>query len=152
MQGLKCRATRVEGGWIINGTKKWITNAMWAAYFTVACLDKDSGEIIVLVVERGEGVQTKPIQTSYSSSAAGTAYVTFDNVRVPDSNKLGAGQPGLNIVLSNFNHEVGLTDTQRHSLTDETYLRGVFSNQTRASELRASLDGFWSPTVSQSKE
>ncbi|KAJ7127060.1 acyl-CoA dehydrogenase/oxidase [Mycena epipterygia] len=82
VQGLKCRATRVEGGWVVNGTKKWITNAMWAAYFTVACVDKDSGEIVVLVVERGEGVQTKPIQTSYSSSAAGTAYVTFDNVFV----------------------------------------------------------------------
>ncbi|KAJ6505940.1 acyl-CoA dehydrogenase/oxidase [Mycena vulgaris] len=102
--GLRCRATQIEGGWIVNGTKKWITNAMWAHYFTVACR-AENGEIIILVVERGEGVQTTPIKTSYSSSAAGTAYVTLDNVFVPHSHQLGAGHPGLNIILQNFNHE-----------------------------------------------
>ncbi|KAJ7637699.1 acyl-CoA dehydrogenase/oxidase, partial [Mycena polygramma] len=104
VQGLRCRATRTEDGWIVNGTKKWITNGMWAHYFTVACKG-DNGEIVVLIVERGEGVQTKPIKTSYSSSAAGTAFITFDNVRVPLENQLGPGQPGLNIILANFNHE-----------------------------------------------
>ncbi|KAJ7773195.1 acyl-CoA dehydrogenase/oxidase [Mycena metata] len=104
VQGLRCRATRTADEWIVNGSKKWITNAMWAHYFTVACKG-DNGEIVILVVERGEGVETKPIRTSYSSSAAGTAYVTFDNVRVPLGNQLGAGQPGLNIILQNFNHE-----------------------------------------------
>ncbi|KAJ7903587.1 acyl-CoA dehydrogenase/oxidase [Mycena olivaceomarginata] len=104
VQGLRCRATRTQDGWIVNGTKKWITNAMWAHYFTVAC-KAENGEIVVLVVERGEGVQTRPIKTAYSSSSAGTAFVTFDNVRVPLTNQLGAGQPGLNIILANFNHE-----------------------------------------------
>ncbi|KAJ7284912.1 acyl-CoA dehydrogenase/oxidase [Mycena rebaudengoi] len=100
VQGIKCRATQVQDGWVVSGSKKWITNAMWAHYFTVAC-KTDNGEIIVLLVERGERVQTRPIKTSYSLSA-GTAYVTFDNVRVPHGNRLGAGQPGLNIILSNF--------------------------------------------------
>ncbi|KAF8206502.1 acyl-CoA dehydrogenase/oxidase, partial [Mycena galopus ATCC 62051] len=104
VQGLRCKATRAEDGWIVNGTKKWITNAMWAHYFTVAC-KAESGEIVVLVVERGEGVVTKQIKTAYSSTSAGTAFVTFDNVRVPLENQLGAGHPGLNIILANFNHE-----------------------------------------------
>ncbi|KAJ7170604.1 acyl-CoA dehydrogenase/oxidase [Mycena crocata] len=80
VQGIKCRATPTEGGWIVNGAKKWITNGMWAHYFTVAC-KAPNGEIVVLVVERGEGVQTKPIKTAYSSTSAGTAYITFDNVK-----------------------------------------------------------------------
>ncbi|KAF7374939.1 Acyl-CoA dehydrogenase [Mycena sanguinolenta] len=104
VQGLRCKATRTKEGWIVNGTKKWITNAMWAHYFVVAC-KAESGEIVILVVERGEGVQTKPIRTAYSSSSAGTAFVTFDSVRVPPENQLGAGHPGLNIILANFNHE-----------------------------------------------
>ncbi|KAJ7650365.1 acyl-CoA dehydrogenase/oxidase [Roridomyces roridus] len=104
VQGIKTRATRTPEGWIVNGAKKWITNAMFAHYFTVAC-KQDNGEIIVLVVERGEGVETRPIQTAYSSSSAGTAYVTFDNVKVPHGNRLGAGHPGLHIILANFNHE-----------------------------------------------
>ncbi|KAJ7104222.1 acyl-CoA dehydrogenase/oxidase [Mycena belliarum] len=104
VQGLRCRAMKVKGGWVVNGTKKWITNSMWAHYFTTAC-KADNGEIVVLVIERGEGVQTRPIKTAYASGAAGTGYIMFDNVWVPDGNRLGAGHPGLNIILQNFNHE-----------------------------------------------
>lgn len=59
---------------------------------------------MALVVPRGPGVGTKLIHTSYST-AAGTAYVTFDNVRVPYENTLGKEGHGLQVILSNFNHE-----------------------------------------------
>lgn len=36
---------------------------------------------------------------------AGTAYVTFDNVRVPLSYTLGEEGKGMSVILSNFNHE-----------------------------------------------
>jgi alkylation response protein AidB-like acyl-CoA dehydrogenase len=58
----------------------------------------------MILIPRGEGVSTKPIKTSYSSTA-GTAYVTFDNVRVPVEYILGEVNQGLKVVLSNFNHE-----------------------------------------------
>lgn len=58
----------------------------------------------VLLIPRGEGVETKPIKTSYSA-AAGTAYVTFDNVKVPVENLLGEENKGIHVILSNFNHE-----------------------------------------------
>lgn len=58
----------------------------------------------MLLVERGEGVETKAIKTSYSSTA-GTAYITFDKVKVPVENVLGEEDKGLFVVLSNFNHE-----------------------------------------------
>jgi len=58
----------------------------------------------VILIERGEGVSTKPIKTSYSASA-GTAYVIFDKVRVPVANTLGEVGKGLSVILSNFNHE-----------------------------------------------
>ncbi|KAJ8589024.1 acyl-CoA dehydrogenase NM domain-like protein [Rhizopogon salebrosus TDB-379] len=102
--GLQTRATKSEDGkhWIINGTKKWITNGTFADYFTVACRT-DTGFTVILV-ERSEGVETKPIKTSYSSSA-GTAYITFDNVKVPVENTLGPEGGGIFVILSNFNHE-----------------------------------------------
>ena len=53
---------------------------------------------------RCEGVETKPIKTSYSASA-GTAYITFTDVRVPVSNTLGEEGAGIYVMLSNFNHE-----------------------------------------------
>ncbi len=70
--------------------------------FTVGCKTEDG--FTVILVERGEGVSTKPIKTSYSSSA-GTAYITFDNVQVPVENTLGEEGGGIFVMLSNFNHE-----------------------------------------------
>jgi len=88
--------------WIVNGTKKWITNAHFCDYFTVGC--RTDGGFTVLLIERSEGVKTKPIKTAYSS-VSGTAYVTFDNVKVPVGNTLGEVDGGLIVMLSNFNHE-----------------------------------------------
>ena len=49
-------------------------------------------------------MSTKLIKTSYSSSA-GTAYISFDNVKVPVENLLGIENRGFEIIMSNFNHE-----------------------------------------------
>ncbi|OCH95412.1 acyl-CoA dehydrogenase [Obba rivulosa] len=102
--GLQTTATKTEDGkhWIITGTKKWITNGTFADYFTVGCKTEDG--FTVILVERGEGVETKQIKTSYSSTA-GTAYITFDNVKVPVENTLGEEGGGIFVMLSNFNHE-----------------------------------------------
>ncbi|KAL1713163.1 acyl-CoA dehydrogenase/oxidase [Schizophyllum commune] len=75
--GLQTTAVKTEDGkeWIINGTKKWITNGTFADYFTVGCKTEDG--FTVILVERGPGVETRHIKTSYSP-AAGTAFITFE--------------------------------------------------------------------------
>ncbi|KIM84135.1 hypothetical protein PILCRDRAFT_68388 [Piloderma croceum F 1598] len=102
--GLQTNAKKTEDGkhWIVNGTKKWITNGTFADYFTVGCKTEDG--FTVMLIERGEGIETKPIKTSYSPTA-GTAFITFDNVKVPIENTLGPEGGGIFVILSNFNHE-----------------------------------------------
>lgn len=68
----------------------------FADYFTVGC--KTDGGFTVILVERGEGVETSSIKTSYSP-AAGTAYVTFDDVKVPVGNTLGPEGGGVFVML-----------------------------------------------------
>lgn len=120
--GLKTTARKTEDGkyWIVNGTKKWITNGHFSDYFTVGC--RTGGGFTVILVERTDGVETKAIKTSYSPSA-GTAYITFDNVKVPVENTLGKEDDGLRVILSNFNHErwamvCGNISTQRNVLQE----------------------------------
>lgn len=55
--------------------------------------------ITVLLVERGEGVETKSIKTSYSPTA-GTAYITFDKVKVPVENVLGMSRRVLSVPVT----------------------------------------------------
>ncbi|TFK72901.1 acyl-CoA dehydrogenase NM domain-like protein [Pluteus cervinus] len=104
--GVKCRASRVVNGWVVNGTpsnQKWITNGTFADYFTVACRT-DKGGLVALLVPRGPGISTTLIKTSYST-AAGTSFIQFDNVFVPANHVLGRENHGLQVILSNFNHE-----------------------------------------------
>lgn len=102
--GLRTTAKKTADGkhYIVNGTKKWITNGTWCDYF-VTGVKTDKG-LSVILIERGEGVETTPIKTSYSP-AAGTAYVTFDDVKVPVENLLGEENKGIYVILANFNHE-----------------------------------------------
>jgi len=100
--GAQTTAERDGDEWVINGTKKWITNGTFADYFTVMC--KTGSGFTTILVPRSDNIETKAIKTAYSSTA-GTAYVTFDNVRVPTSNTLGQVNKGMHVILSNFNHE-----------------------------------------------
>ncbi|KAI8070857.1 acyl-CoA dehydrogenase/oxidase [Gongronella butleri] len=88
--------------YIVNGVKKWITSGRYADYFSTA-VRTDKG-LSMLLIPNGEGVETKPIRTSYSPSA-GTSLVFYENVKVPIENLLGVENEGFKVVLSNFNHE-----------------------------------------------
>ncbi|EPS33048.1 hypothetical protein PDE_08009 [Penicillium oxalicum 114-2] len=102
--GLKTTAEKTPDGkfYIVNGTKKWITNGMFADYFVTGCRTEKG--FSVLLIPRGEGVETKQIKTSYSTAAA-TAFVQFENVKVPVGNLLGEEHKGFIVIMSNFNHE-----------------------------------------------
>ncbi|RJE26191.1 acyl-CoA dehydrogenase [Aspergillus sclerotialis] len=102
--GLKTTATKTPDGkhYIVNGTKKWITNGMFADYFVTGCRTEKG--FSVLLIPRDENVETKQIKTSYSTAAA-TAFVQFDNVKVPVENLLGEEHKGFIVIMSNFNHE-----------------------------------------------
>ncbi|KAI0069229.1 acyl-CoA dehydrogenase [Artomyces pyxidatus] len=102
VSGIQTVAHKEGDEWVISGTKKWITNGHFSDYFTVAC--KTGSRYTVILVPRQDGMSTKPIKTAYSATA-GTAFVTFDKVRVPVANTLGKEGDGMKVILSNFNHE-----------------------------------------------
>jgi alkylation response protein AidB-like acyl-CoA dehydrogenase len=106
VSGLQTTAEKSEDGkhWIITGTKKWITNGTYADYFTTGCRTGENGFTVILI-PRGDGVETNAIKTSYSSTA-GTAFVTFDKVKVPVENTLGEVGNGMKVILQNFNQYV----------------------------------------------
>ncbi len=63
---------------------------------TVGCKTEDG--FTVILVERQEGVSTKHIKTGYSPTA-GTAFITFEDVKVPVSNTLGEEGGGIFVML-----------------------------------------------------
>ncbi len=73
---------------------------MFADYFVTAARTGGKGMkgISMILVERGEGLTTKQISTSYAKSA-GTALVMYDNCKVPVENLMGKENQGFKCTL-----------------------------------------------------
>ena len=89
--GMKTRAEAVSGGYLLNGSKMWITNSPIADLAIVwAKLD---GGIRGFIVERGmEGFSTPKIEGKLSLRASITGEIVCDNVLVPEDNLLPGGR------------------------------------------------------------
>ena len=106
--GIVSTARLSEDGqhYIVNGCKKWITNGSFSDYFVTAVRTGGAGAsgISLMLIERGPGLTTSKIKTSYGANA-GTALVFFENVQVPRENLLGKENQGFKNIMANFNHE-----------------------------------------------
>jgi len=103
---IQCEAKLTPDGkhFIVNGEKKWITNGIYADYFTTAVRTGSGRNLSVLLIERGPGVTTKQM-ACMGLTASGTTYITFEDVLVPVGNLLGKVNDGFKIIMNNFNHE-----------------------------------------------
>lgn len=91
--GMRTRATPAAGGYLLNGTKTWITNAPIADVFVIWA--KLEGVIRGFVLERGmQGLTTPAIEGKFSLRASATGQVVMADVFVPEGN-LFAGVKGL---------------------------------------------------------
>ncbi|KAI5808680.1 putative acyl-CoA dehydrogenase [Peziza echinospora] len=106
---LGCTAEKTADGkhYIVNGEKKWITNGIWADYFTVAVRTggPGMGGISILLIEKDfPGVKTRKMDCQ-GVWASGTTYITFEDVKVPVENLIGKENQGFKVIMTNFNHE-----------------------------------------------
>ena len=82
------RARTVDGGYLLTGTKTWISNAPVADVFVVWAKN-DEGVIRGFILERGaEGLATPKIDGKFSLRASATGQISMDGVFVPTANEL----------------------------------------------------------------
>ncbi|KJF24152.1 acyl-CoA dehydrogenase [Rhodococcus sp. ACPA4] len=95
--GLRTKAVRAGSDWVINGNKRFITNAPTAQLFVVFArtrpADSDGPGIAVFLVPADtEGVTVGPKDKKMGQEGAWTSEVSFDNVRVPASALVGGDE------------------------------------------------------------
>jgi glutaryl-CoA dehydrogenase len=79
---MRTRAKRVNGGYVLNGSKTWITNAPLADVLVVWAKD-DAGEIRGFILEKAmKGLSTPKIDGKFSLRASVTGMIMMDNVMV----------------------------------------------------------------------
>lgn len=96
---IKTTAKKGDGGWILNGSKLWITNAS-IADIAIVWAQTDKGIRGFIVEKDFEGFSTHDIHHKYSLRASNTGELVFDNCFVPDQNVLPGSDKGLVAVLA----------------------------------------------------
>ena len=85
--GMETRAKKDGGGWILNGTKRWITNGS-IADVAIVWAKIDQG-ITGFIVDKGTpGFTTRDIHGKFSMRASITSELHFDDVKIDDSAQL----------------------------------------------------------------
>jgi len=87
--GIATHARKVEGGYVLNGQKTWVTSAPVADFFTVFAKAGAEKKLTIFLVERGfEGVQLGRAIEKMGVWALPTSELAFDECFVPDSHRL----------------------------------------------------------------
>ncbi len=100
---MRTRARAVDGGFVLNGSKTWITNSPLADVLVVWAKD-DAGVIRGFLLERGmKGLETPKIEGKFSLRASVTGMIMMQDVFVPATNVL-PGVKGLRGPFSCLNN------------------------------------------------
>jgi acyl-CoA dehydrogenase len=104
---IRTRAEKVDGGWVVNGAKTFITNGVRADFYVTAVRTRPEpghGGLSFLVIEAGEGVRASPLE-KLGWHASDTAEIAFEDVAVPDGALLGEEGRGFYLIVANFQWE-----------------------------------------------
>jgi acyl-CoA dehydrogenase len=107
--GIKTHAKRVDGGWLVNGAKTYITNGVRADFAVTAVkTTQDGGHhgMSFLVLEKDmDGYSVSKKLEKLGWHASDTAELAFNDVFVPDENLLGEENKGFYLIMANFQWE-----------------------------------------------
>jgi alkylation response protein AidB-like acyl-CoA dehydrogenase len=105
---MRTRAVRDGDAYVLNGTKRWITNAGVSEYYTVmAVTDPEAGAngISAFVVEKGdEGFSFGAPEHKLGIKGSPTRELYFDNARIPADRLVGAEGTGFKTALRTLDH------------------------------------------------
>jgi len=105
--GMKMRADKVQGGYVLNGTKFWITNAAYADTLVVyARTGEGSRGITTFLIEKdmtGFSIGQKLDKMGMRGSP--TAELVFDDCEVPEENVMGPVNGGVGVLMSGLDYE-----------------------------------------------
>jgi glutaryl-CoA dehydrogenase len=138
---MKTHAKRRGSDWVLNGSKMWITNAPIADLCIVWAMSEDG--IQGFLVEKGmSGFAASEIHNKFSLRASATGALFFDNVVVPEENRL-PGATGLKGPLSCLTQArygiawgvIGAAQACLGQLLDYTKSRVLFGKPLAATQL-----------------
>jgi alkylation response protein AidB-like acyl-CoA dehydrogenase len=106
--GIKTRATRVEGGWLVNGQKVWTSGAHYSGFGfatvrTNPDVPKHEGITMMVIDMHAEGVEVRPLKMTTGNSEFNEVF--FNDVFVPDDDVVGPVDGGWTVARATLGNE-----------------------------------------------
>jgi alkylation response protein AidB-like acyl-CoA dehydrogenase len=105
---LKTKAEKTSTGWLLNGSKKWISNAGVSEFYTVIAQtdpSKGSKGITAFIVEKSDpGISFGAPEKKMGFRGSPTREVYFDNVEISDDRRIGEVGKGFSIAMDTLDH------------------------------------------------
>ncbi|MCW8087636.1 acyl-CoA dehydrogenase [Sabulicella glaciei] len=139
---MRTRAKKVDGGYLVSGSKTWITNSPIADVCLVWAKN-DEGELNGFLLERGmKGLTTPKIEGKFSLRPSVTGMIMMDEVFVPEENRL----PGVRSFAGPFSclnrarygiawGVLGAAEFCMHAARDYTLNRKMFNKPLAQTQL-----------------
>ena len=107
--GMRTRAVRDGDDWVIDGGKRWITNAGVSKFYTVMAVTdpekRTRGGITAFVIEDGDdGFSYGAHERKLGIHGSPTRELYFDNVRIPDTRRVGDVGDGFGVAMRTLDH------------------------------------------------
>ena len=105
---MKTRAVRDGDSYVLNGAKRWITNASVSSYYTVMAVtdpEKGANGISAFVVEKDDpGFSVGKLEKKMGIKGSPTGELYFDNCRIPADRMIGPEGTGFKTALRTLDH------------------------------------------------
>ena len=105
---IRTKATEVDGGWVLNGSKMFITNGVRADFMVTAAkttAEGGHGGLSFFIVDTDQPGYTAEKIDKLGWDASDTALIALDDVFVPTENLLGGMNEGFKLIMANFQWE-----------------------------------------------
>ncbi|MDQ0379493.1 acyl-CoA dehydrogenase family protein [Amycolatopsis thermophila] len=119
--GLTTTATKGDGGWRLNGVKRFISNAPWGTWFAVLARTGESSHGVFIVHRDDPGLSFGPHERKMGLRGSPTADIVLDDCLVPDARVVGDPTQGYRYIMAELNGSRALIAAQALGVAQGAY-------------------------------
>lgn len=142
LSGIRTKAQRDGSDWVLNGQKRFISNAGWGDWFAVLSRSGDDNEFGIFMVHKSDpGLSFGPAEKKMGLRGSPTADVILQDCRIPAERVVGDPTQGYQYIINELNRSRALFAAQALGLAKGA-LRTAIEYTAERQQFGASLSTF----------
>ena len=112
LRGIRTRAEKIQGGWRLNGHKRFISNVGWSRWYAVLARVGDKGFGVFMVHQDDAGFSIGRHERKMGMRGSPTADLLFENCEIPEHRAVGDPEQGHDYMIKTLTYTRPLVSAQ----------------------------------------